>query len=121
MDDEDGLGGRVRQLGYDPRYFSRSAEVLSDMEIDVVEYTPSAAPSFNAVQSFYNLVQAGLIVHDGDPILAAHVAAAAGEKTERGWKVRKLRQSSPIDALMAAVMAVDLARLDDEEPWFASW
>jgi hypothetical protein len=49
------------------------------------------------------------IVHDGDRLLSAHVAAAAGTLTDRGWRVSKLRQTNPIDALAAVVLAAYFA------------
>jgi hypothetical protein len=39
----------------------------------------------------------------------AHVAAAAGMMTDRGWKVSKLKQTNPIDALSAVVLATYFA------------
>jgi hypothetical protein len=45
-------------------------------------------------------------------VLTAHVAAAARTMTDRGWRVSKLKQTSPIDALAAVVLAAYFAAQD---------
>jgi hypothetical protein len=62
-----------------------------------------------------------LVVHDGDRVLAAHVAAA-GTLTDRGWRVSKLRQTNPIDGLAAVVLAAYFAVQPEEigAPMFLS-
>lgn len=116
------LGGdfRVELVGFDPRYFMRSAELLEEDGFDTVRYEPNSQVTWDAVQSFYNLVMDGRVVHDGDDVLAAHVDACAGVKTDRGWKLSKLRQTAPIDAVPASVFAVDLAahHLEAEAAYF---
>jgi len=114
----------VHVLGFDPRYFNRSAELLEEAGMDVAAYEPQGRETWDAVQGFYNLIGGGGLCHDGDPVLAAHVAAAAGDKTDRGWKVGKLdrsRNPRPIDGLIAGLIAVDLAveGFDDRtiDPW----
>jgi hypothetical protein len=64
-----------------------------------------------AWDDFYAAIHEGprpRVLHDGDPVLRAHVRAAAGVKTERGWKVSKIerkgRRELPIDALASVVM-----------------
>jgi hypothetical protein len=72
--------------------------------------TPSAEPTRRAWDRFHELaVTDEAIVHDGDRVLSAHVAAAAGTLTDRGWRVSKLRQTNPIDALAAVVLAAYFA------------
>lgn len=115
----------VNGLGFDPRYFNRSAEDLEKAGVVTIEYSPGGISMWSAVQDFYNLCLDQMIVHDFDPVLEAHVAAAAGEKTERGWRVSKLKASSPIDGLISVILAVDVLRKppdeDDHEPFVQSW
>lgn len=117
VDDDLATELELRIVGFDPRYFSRSAQLLEAAGLVVARYEPQGRETWDAVQGFYNAVSEGRIVHDGDAVLAAHVAACAGVKTDRGWKVSKLRASSPIDAVIACVFAHDLAidglELDD--------
>ena len=101
---------RIEQIAYDERFFEDQAKRLSDAGFLVTPMTPSAAPTRRAWDRFHELaVSDGVIVHDGDRVLAAHVAAAAGTMTDRGWRVSKLKQTSPIDALAAVVLAAYFA------------
>jgi hypothetical protein len=45
------------------------------------------------------------ISHDGDTVLAAHVAAGTTKDTERGWRLVKGRVNRPVDALIAMMIA----------------
>ena len=98
---------RVRGVAYDPRYFNRSAELLEKRGLKLVEYLANSAPMRNAYQHFYQLAAEGVLAHNGDPILSAHINATAAEKTETGWRIRKLKSSARIDATVAAVLASD--------------
>lgn len=118
----------VAIVGYDPRYFNRSAERLEKAGTTTARYEPQARETFEAVQAFYNLVTAAKpgVAIEADDVLLAHIAAAAGERRENGWKVSKLRATSPIDGLVSAIIGVDLAidglELDDDvEVWADTW
>jgi phage terminase large subunit-like protein len=102
-----GLAGRldVVEVVYDPRFFERSAEILSDAGLTLVEVPQGGSAMADAYQAFYAAAVEGRVAHDGDPVLADHVTSTAAEKTERGWRVRKVRHSKRIDACVAAVMA----------------
>lgn len=109
---------------YDPRFFERSAQTLSDEGLSMVELTQNSSSMADAYQGFYSAVAEGQIVHSGDPVLTAHVLGTAAEMTDRGWKVRKMRQSQRIDACVAAVMAVyglESPTSVTPEPWVAAW
>jgi phage terminase large subunit-like protein len=95
----------VQGVLYDPRFFERSAETLSDDGLTMVTMQQNSSDMGDAYQAFYAAVGEGRIRHVGDPVLTSHVLATAAEKTDRGWKVRKLRQSQRIDACVASVMA----------------
>jgi phage terminase large subunit-like protein len=89
---------------YDERFFNRSAEILSDEGLPMVELAQNSAAMADAYQGFYQAAFEGRLSHDGG-ILSQHVRGCAAELTERGWKIRKLRQSQKIDACVAAAMA----------------
>ena len=101
------------EIAYDPHFFARSAELLERDGLTTVEFLPASGPMAEAWQSFYQAVLEGTLSHDGDPILAAHIDATAADKTERGWKVRKLKNQR-IDATVAAALAV--ARAQHHKP-----
>jgi phage terminase large subunit-like protein len=96
---------KVLEVVFDKRYFERSAEILSDSRIEMVELEQNSGAMASAYQDFYQAVIEGQIVHSGGRVLTAHVLATGAEMTDRGWKIRKLRQSQRIDALVAAAMA----------------
>jgi phage terminase large subunit-like protein len=100
------IASRVPVLGvfYDERFFSSEADELDDDGFVVVEMHQGQVEMETAWNAFYDDVPE-LVRHPADHVLTAHVQAAAGEKAERGWRVRKLRATSPIDALAAVVMA----------------
>jgi len=96
----------VQSVWFDPRFFVRSSEILADDGLPMVELEQSSASMADAYQGFYEATLNGTVRHPGDPVLTAHVANTAAEKTDRGWKVRKMRQSGRIDATVACVMAL---------------
>lgn len=96
---------KVIEVVYDKRYFERSAEILADSRLPMVELEQNSGAMASAYQDFYQAVIEGQIAHAGGRVLTAHVLATGAEMTDRGWKIRKLRQSQRIDALVAAAMA----------------
>lgn len=105
----------VRLFAYDPRFLDEMATDFDEAGLTVAALEPTSTEYLDALQDFYDGVADGLIVHDGDPVLAAHVRAAAGKKLERGWQVRKLDARRPIDALVACVIAYAYRDLLSEE------
>ena len=96
---------RIREVAYDPQYFTRSAQLLQDRGLTMVEYLQGSRPMVEATQVFYQACKEGRLTHDGDPVLAAHIDGAAAYPTEGGWKLRKLNPHQHIDACIAAVLA----------------
>jgi phage terminase large subunit-like protein len=116
---------KVVEGAYDPRYLIRSVQLLRDRlpGSRIAEVEPMSKLMRDALATFYQLVVDGRIVHDGDPVLAAHVAAAKAEQDEKGWIVRKRHQSKPIDALIATVLAVWRCSLvgNQRTPFYMEW
>jgi phage terminase large subunit-like protein len=102
--------GDVLEVAYDPRYLERSVELverrLADAWIFPVE--PSSRHMRDALQTFYRLVHEGTLRHDGDEVLAAHLANCAVERGHRDEirRVRKLDERKPVDAVPAMALAV---------------
>jgi phage terminase large subunit-like protein len=82
----------------------------------MIEFMQASAPMANAYQLFYQLACEGTLSHNNDPIFNAHIQATGAIKTERGWKVSKLRNNEKIDATVATVLAVDRARHHKNRP-----
>ena len=107
---------RVRAVVYDPRFMERSAQVLSEEHgLAVAPINQSSAVMLRAYSTWYQAVQEGRVVHDGDSVLEKHVTSTAAVATDGGWKIRKLRQSHRIDAHVAAVMAHSRAEHDSAQ------
>jgi phage terminase large subunit-like protein len=104
---------------YDERFFNRSAEVLSEEGLLLVDLEQSSKAMSDAYQGFYQAALEHRLSHDGG-ILSQHVRGCAAEMTERGWRVRKLRQSQKIDACVAAVMATYWLEREVEKPVYRS-
>jgi len=100
---------QARVLFYDERFFDTQANDLSELGMTCVEMHQGKAEMNAAWDLYYDLVHVGespRIVHDGDPVFAAHVRNALGRRTgnrARNWHVEKLGDG-PIDGLAAAVM-----------------
>jgi phage terminase large subunit-like protein len=65
-----------------------------------------------ACTEFYEMAVSGRLAHDGDPILAEHVANSRGVARDRGWRIRKPKDArgheiaeKHIDGAIAAAMA----------------
>jgi phage terminase large subunit-like protein len=101
---------------YDPRFFERSAQVLDGEGVTMVTMPQNSATMADAYQLFYSMMSEGQLRHAGrDETFAAHCLHAAAVKTDRGWKVSKMKQRQRIDALVAAVMGTYGAVLQSEE------
>jgi len=98
----------VTSAAYDPRYLLRSAELIEERlpEAMIAAVEPQSKYMRDALAAMHRLVSDGLLETDGDPILSEHVAATRAEQDERGWVVRKRKHSKPIDAVIAAALAV---------------
>ena len=83
----------------------------------------NSAKMADAYQAFYAAAAEHRLRHTGDPELTAHVLGTAAERTDRGWKIRKLRQTQRIDACVAAVMAHYGTQTTQTTitPWADSW
>lgn len=96
----------VREIAYDPAYFERSAQALTDDGLPMVEFPQSAQRMVPACQVAYELICGGLVEHDGNAVLADQVLAAVPRETDSGWRISKGRSKRKIDAAVALVMAL---------------
>lgn len=99
----------VRGVGYDKWSFERSAQILSDEGLNMVEFSMANERIVPASARLYEAITTKRVVHDGDLELAAHVAAGATRDTERGWRIAKGKAKRSMDALSAILIAFSLA------------
>lgn len=103
-----GLGPRVREVSFDPRFMARSAEIIADglPGAAVFPIEPGSKHMNDAVAFLQRAVIDRVVRHQADPVLAAHIAAAVVKDTPRGPALDKRIASRPIDATVATAGAV---------------
>jgi phage terminase large subunit-like protein len=99
----------VREFVYDPAYFQRSAEALSDDGLPMVEYPQSSQRLIPACGNAYDMIVNKRVTHDGSPTYTDQVLSAAQRMTDQGWRLSKGKSRRKIDAAIALVMALDRA------------
>ena len=83
----------VSEAAYDPRYLDRTMELVENRlpAACVFAVQPQAQHMRDALQTLYTLVAEGKLRHQGDPVLAAHLANAAVERGH-GSEIRRVRK-----------------------------
>ena len=110
----------VYQAAYDPNYLERSVEIvdrrLLDQAIFAVE--PQSKYMREALAAFERGILEGIVRHDGDRVLAEHLAWATADRGYSGElrRVRKIDAARPIDAVIAVALAYWRAVQVDSQP-----
>jgi phage terminase large subunit-like protein len=94
--------------------FIRSADLLSGEGVPMVEAPHSVTRLSAASGTFNRMLRSGLLMHDGDPELRAHVLSATLKTNEAG---ERYEISDRARALIALVMAVHAATVFEPEPY----
>ena len=77
---------RILEVAHPRITFLRSAEILAAAGLPMME-TAYSPQRFAVISSTFNrLLNAELLMHDGDPALRAQVLAATSRETETGWR-----------------------------------
>ncbi len=97
---------QVTAVAYDPWRFQRSAEILEDEGMMMLEFPQTNARMAPASQGLFDAIVEGRIVHDGDRALKAHIAQAVARDSDRGWRLSKRHASKPMDGAVALALAV---------------
>ena len=91
---------------YDPHFFSRSSETLSDEGLNMLEVPQSATRMVPASQRFFEVIKTGEIEHDGDPTMRKHIRSVVPKMVDRGWRISKSDATKAIDGAVAGSMSV---------------
>jgi phage terminase large subunit-like protein len=86
--------------------FIRSRELLADEGLPIVEAPQSVAALSAATGTFNRMLRAGLLMHDGDPVLRAHALAATMKTNEAGERYEVTDRARGLIALVMAVHGV---------------
>ena len=100
---------QLKEVAFDPAYFQRSAEILHDDGLPMVEFPQSANRMVPACGQAYELIVSRRVRHDGSPTFTDQVLSAAQRMTDNGWRLSKGKSRRKIDACIALVMALDRA------------
>jgi len=106
----------VVEVAYDPYRMQRSAAVLLDQGLPMVEFPQSPARLVPATSAFYEAVMTGGLSHPGDPNLTRHILNASVKNDPRGVKITKSAFTKKIDAAVASVMAFGRAQWHQQQP-----
>src|SRR5207344_1375040 len=77
----------VAEIGFDPDQFRRSAELLEQEGLPMVEIPQSVKRLSQATASLWRVVSGGLLAHDGDDELRRQVLAGSTKETTQGWRI----------------------------------
>ena len=111
---------KVREIACDPFRWQRSMEALQEYGLPIVEYpSTSARRMVTSCAKAFDAVVEKKLTHDGNPILARHLANAVIKIDNLGPRIVKENRASSrrIDAAVAFVVAHDRAtvRLETEQ------
>jgi phage terminase large subunit-like protein len=103
----------VREVAYDPAWFSVQAQMLEDEGLPMVEFPNSVARMVPATQAAYTAIVDGLITHADQPELSRHLGNCVLKSDNRGERITKESPTSKrhIDLAVAFVMALHRAQL----------
>ena len=109
---------KVQEVAYDPAFFERSAQVLLDRGVPMVNFPQTHSRMIPACGNAYDLIANNKVRHNGDPTFTDQVMSAAQRTTDMGWRLSKGRSKRKIDSCIAMVMMLDRITapdpLDDE-------
>ena len=100
----------LQQLGYDPHQAQAMINHLMAEDIPCIEVRPTVLNFSEPMKEFDRLIRAGLIRHDGNPMMAWMMSnVVAVEDRKENVYPRKERRENKIDGPVAAIMAMALA------------
>lgn len=102
---------------YDPARFEQSAQTLRLEGLNMVKYDQTDLRMVPVAETFRQLVVSGALAHDGDAVLASHVAAI--ERVERprgGWRMGKKRGKKNDAAVASGMAAYEAQRTQPKRP-----
>ncbi|SHT43459.1 phage terminase [Mycobacteroides abscessus subsp. abscessus] len=99
---------KVREVAYDPKYFSRSAAVLLGEGLPMVVWDQTPRRQTPATKDLQTGALQKLYTHSGDPDLRRHVLASTVKESDVGIRLAKTsrsRHAQKIDLCVALMMA----------------
>jgi len=120
------------RVNFDPWQMRDMAARLASEGFPMVEFPQNNTNMVPASQGAFDLVAHQAVVHNGDPVLRAHILGTGGEITATGgWRFTKAKTrtghrdlTKQNDAAIAYAMVVGGYQIDMQaggEPWAESW
>lgn len=105
-------------FGFDRYAFGESAEMLESDGLNMVDMPMTASIMGPPTMLMFEIITTGRLVHDGDPILAEHVANTMAKLTDRGMVIVRSKHDTtrPNVAAVAMDRAVAMAMLEPPPP-----
>ena len=101
----------VREIAADPWRFEQSLQRLAEEGFPVVEFPTNAmARMIPATQTIYDGVMDKTISHNGDPVLARHIANCVAKSDHRGLRITKANKASSAHIDMAVATTIGVHR-----------
>jgi len=109
---------KVKEVAYDPAFFERSAQILLDNGVPMVNFPQSHARMVPACGNAYDLIVNQKVIHNATATFTDQVLSAAQKVTDSGWRLSKGRSKRKIDGAIAMVIMLDriTAPVVDDEP-----
>lgn len=105
----------VIEVASDPWQSALLVEALEQRGLVASAFPQSDSRMQPASERLHRAIIEERLVHDDDPELAQHVAAAVAKTTRRGWRLHRAG-AEPIDAAVALAICLDRAEQHAEQP-----
>lgn len=109
----------IAAIQFDPAFITWEAGKLAAAGLAMREFPQHMVRMGAASQSLYELVLSRVVCHDGDPVLARHVANAVAKQQRSGsasWRLEKGAAKRKMDACIALAMAIWSLQHPGDEP-----
>jgi phage terminase large subunit-like protein len=98
---------KVIEVAYDPAFMERTAQVLLDRGINMVNFPQTHSRMIPACGISYETIANKKLMHNADPEFTDQVLSAAQKTTDSGWRLSKGRSKRKIDSAIAMVLMID--------------
>lgn len=108
---------------YDPAYFNRSAQILADDGLNMIEFPQQSARMVPACGDAYEVIARAKVRHGGQPTLTDHVLNAVARSAGEAWRLSKNKSKRKIDGAVALVMSLheSLRLVEELDPAEQVW
>jgi phage terminase large subunit-like protein len=107
---------KIQNVAYDPAYMTLMAQQLAESGLPMTPYPQSPERMSVATETFQNLILSERLRHGNERTFDEQVANLGTVQTDRGVRISKRKSGGRIDAITAAVMALDVCFGDADPP-----